>query len=349
MLQEFFFEFFRSVRTHSVSIFVTLIVAVTALMLLANSKDVISIALIARLPLLVMSTSGTFILIHMLFRVLYLLPEMVTKIRPKSPIRYLVNLFLDSMRDFRFLANFLIVALIFSIFSTAFSINKALIGVEIGFNWDTFLSRIDRLILLGSYPHEFFLWVPKNKFIFLAYEVTYLLWFYVYYFSISAVAARLIPDNLGQRFLLSSVICWFCGGNVIAAIFNSSGPIFFELHGIYSYLPYITSMQDGAISTGSFALTIKDRLLESFTSFNFSSISAFPSMHVASTLLLCFFSKEVSRLTFGLSIVFFILIFTGSFILLWHYLVDAIAGSIIAVVSWLVAGKIIRLQGRCSV
>jgi len=344
LLQRFVVEFFKSANNHMASIVITLIGTSAMFILLSNAKLTPTITILKYLPYFALSATGTFILNYLVFRIFYLLPRMIFKIKPKSPIRYLLILLSDTIRDFRWSANFLLVVLTFAIFSTAFSVNKAMIGAELGFNWDTYFSNLDKQILFGNHPHDFFSWVPEYKPILFAYELTYLLWFYIYYLSIASVAASLVPDDVGKQFLLSSVICWFFGGNIIAAFFNSSGPIFVDLHGIESYLLQIDKIRNASPPFGSFALMAKDNLLESFTSHKISLISAFPSMHVASTLLICLLSKEISKLTFRLSVMFFIFIFTGSFVLLWHYLVDAIAGSIIAALSWIVAGKIVRMK-----
>ncbi len=73
-----------------------------------------------------------------------------------------------------------------------------------------------------------------------------------------------------------------------------------------------------------------------------NAISAFPSMHVASTTLMAILGFALSRWV-GLALTAFaVCIMIGSVLLGWHYAVDGYVGAAIAVLCWKLSGWLIR-------
>ena len=66
----------------------------------------------------------------------------------------------------------------------------------------------------------------------------------------------------------------------------------------------------------------------------FLGIGAFPSLHVAFELLVCLWLRRVWRPGAMLFAIFTLIIFLGSMITGWHYLIDAIAGLALAFLAY---------------
>jgi len=72
-------------------------------------------------------------------------------------------------------------------------------------------------------------------------------------------------------------------------------------------------------------------------------ISAMPSLHVAASLWIALVWRSYSRILGVLGFLYFGLIAVGSVLLGWHYAADAIAGTLITLACWAVAGRPWRL------
>ena len=279
------------------------------------------------------------ILIYAVICTIYQLYNMILYTKPKSPIRHLIESSASFARDYKRFSYFLFVLATFSTFATSFSINKGLIFQINGFKWDQALHNLD-VWLFGKPPFEYFSWMFNRQIFPLLLELCYQLWFWVYYFTIAYVGHRFACCRISQIYLLSSVLTWFIGGNLIAIAVSSAGPIFIEIHQIDDYANHLQKMSEALPYMESFAIGVKSALLEAFNNVSMSSISAFPSMHVASTALIVLVCRGISQTLFNISLTFLIMIFLGSFILLWHFLIDSIAGLLLAITFWRLANFI---------
>ena len=205
------------------------------------------------------------------------------------------------------------------------------------FSWDVSLYKLDLRIFSNSLPHVYFEWLLNSKIILPILELSYQLWFYAYYGTLMYAAYFLHSRRASICFLLSSIIAWSFGGIGIATLFSSAGPIFIDIHGIINYLPHYRVLENGYLFWDSFALSIQQKLYSLYTNNKITSISAFPSMHVASATLMVILASSISRALFIAALVFLCLIFLGSFFLLWHYFVDSAAGVAIGIAAWNVA------------
>lgn len=260
--------------------------------------------------------------------------EMVAKTRPDSPIGALFRRFRALIPDRRTAVHAAVTILAFCLFAVSFSINKALIPHLNGFVWDDFFHRLDVFLFFGTAPAALFLDSPILSILIPPFELSYQAWYFAYIYSFCYIAAYCRGRNIARVFLLSSFIVWFFGGNVIATVLGSAGPIFPEITGIEYYTPLIDRVREANFLLPSFALGIREQLLFAYETVGFTSISAFPSMHVCSTFLVAFLFGRKSKGLFALFAIFAAMVFVSSVVLLWHYFVDSLFAVGLAFAAW---------------
>jgi len=261
-------------------------------------------------------------------------------LRPSDVRPYLKTLFTDVFGNHKRLANFCVGVGLFSVFGTAFSANKSFIDFIIPFQYDELFSNLDFTLFFGHYPHQFFDWLVPYGSVMQVFSLTYQAWLYILFFTIGYASYVLHDRRLGVVYILSVTITCFVGGNIFALLFSSAGPAFIELHGITSYEHAKLLMDENLISSA----IVQDTLWELQSRTGFSSISAFPSMHVASTTLMLFLAHRLSKRAAIMAWAYWVLIVLGSFILLWHYFVDALFGVLVAVIAWWIASALTPLD-----
>jgi len=150
---------------------------------------------------------------------------------------------------------------------------------------------------------------------------------------------------LRLQFLLAFSFVWFFGGSVLAIIFSSAGPCFYDRLALgpspyAAQAAYLHAIGPQWI----WSLAVQDELWQSYLRGNgtVSGISAMPSMHVTIAVLNALLCWRVNR-TLGIALwTFAATIFIGSIMLLWHYAVDSVAALAIAYACWRAAGFIAR-------
>ncbi|MBK5569388.1 phosphatase PAP2 family protein [Ensifer sp. SSB1] len=224
------------------------------------------------------------------------------------------------------------VAMIF-VFSTV----KSTIPVIAPFSWDQTLFRLDRALFGGVDPYVVTSKVFGNAYGLVALNFVYNLWMVI--FTVSMVVVPWIGNHeLRLRYIFTTLLTWFVGGNVVALLLSSSGPCFVELlYGDDTYAPLMTLLKDVNAVTGMvWALIAQDILWESYTRDvgGISGISAMPSLHVAVAVIIACVAWQRGGLCRGIGLVYAVTIYIGSIQLGWHYATDGIMGGGIALLFW---------------
>jgi membrane-associated phospholipid phosphatase len=228
----------------------------------------------------------------------------------------------------------------------AFAQLKSLIPAMQPFVWDEYFAELDRLLHFGSDPyavvHTIFGWHYSLSF----FTGMYNLWLFAVYFALFGSCFMRSNSVPRMQFLVAFLLIWAAGGNLLATVFSSAGPPYFAALGLGdTFAPLFGLLGDHA-ATGALSVVETQNLLWQFYSApnSLNAISAFPSMHVASSVLMAIFGFQVSRwLGIGLAM-FAACIMIGSVLLGWHYAVDGYAGALIAVVGWKAAGWLVRTR-----
>lgn len=201
---------------------------------------------------------------------------------------------------------------------------------------DPMLAQIDRSIF-GTDPWKLtHAAIGRADFI----DRAYIAWSPVKFATLLVLFA--LPPSRPRTKCIIAYFLLLSTGCLLQFALPSGGPIFYELlgHGQdFADLPYphfarvaagylwANHLGTGAIGTG---------------------ISAMPSMHVAVALWIALSAWAFDRRIGLLGFAFFGVIAIGSVHTGWHYAVDGFAGSVLALVCWLLAPMVIRLLNNRS-
>lgn len=221
---------------------------------------------------------------------------------------------------------------------------KSLIPILQPFSWDVYFTELDRLLHFGADPYGFlhavFGWHYSLSF----FAGMYNIWLLVIYFALFGSCFMRSTSLPRMQFLIAFVLIWAVGGNLLATLFSSAGPPYFASLGLGDTFAPLMDKLNAHAATGALSVVETQQLLWDFYAApnSMNAISAFPSMHVASSVLVALFAFQLSRgLGYALA-AFAASIMVGSVLLGWHYAVDGYAGAIIAVLGWKFAGWLAR-------
>jgi hypothetical protein len=123
------------------------------------------------------------------------------------------------------MANGLPVVVVFIVLTTLFTYVKGAIPLIAPFSWDPGFTAWDRWPHFGTDPWK--LLVPFLNYAPVTVAVTgvYHMWFIVMRVVFAACAFAKTPTALRIRFLLAFMLAWIVGGNLLAIVFSSAGPV----------------------------------------------------------------------------------------------------------------------------
>jgi len=250
----------------------------------------------------------------------------------------------------RMLGGFLATILMASVLIT-FAQMKNLIPVLNPFSWDEFFMALDKAIHFGEHPYIYAHAVLGWHYAISFFTGIYNLWLFLMYFVLLS-ACFMRPESLiRMQFLVAFLLTWAIGGNLFATIFSSVGPVYYAKLGLGDAFAGLSDALRQHASTGALTVVDTQALLWSFHTAEqpLNTISAFPSMHVASSVLMALFAARLSRLAGIIMGTFAFGIMIGSVLLAWHYAVDGYAGAVIALGAWVFSGWLVRsIYGNLS-
>lgn len=274
--------------------------------------------------------------------------RMVFVDRPESPLMYLGQWGFSNLTDGRRLANGLHGSLFIFVMMSGFTMWKKQVAVLGDFAWDQQLASFDLFLHGGLLPQDGLALLFGFPLAAKVIDLAYLMWFPMLFGSTFVMSFQPQQTFLRLRFMIALALAWGLGGIITANIFSSAGPVYYgRLNPSPDlYAGHMELIRSLSASARLEALVLQESLWAAYAATpSFSSISAFPSMHVAIAMLVFLACRHLSSWLKYLSATYLGLIFLGSIFLGWHYAIDGYAGAGIALATWWLGGVIAKKYG----
>lgn len=207
--------------------------------------------------------------------------------------------------------------------------------------FDALLWEIDRALLFGHSPNVLLLNLFHQDSFLRAMDFLYAILFFTALMISVPVILSVRSNPLRVAYTAGSVILWSVGLWLYLAV-PSLGPAYVvsdvwdEVRHLF---PRSTYWQYRLIQNYQLVLQIREGVLPPGINMLFG-IAAFPSLHVGFQTFVALWMSRVSRWAGMIGFLFAAIIFLGSVLTGWHYLIDSIAGAILAVLSYLVSRRL---------
>lgn len=270
--------------------------------------------------------------------------------RPERLVRYLKQHLGAYLTRERLLFAAPVLAML-PLFAASFTVLKAAVPLVQPFAWDARIAAADAWLHGGVQPWQLLQPVFGSPAMTAFLNFNYHLWFFFMLATVYWLAFNLERRQLRMQFMLSFVLSWSLLGNVMAMLFSSVGPCYygFVVPGADPFAGLMQQLREANEVIPVMALQVQDTLWQDYATSrgtNALSISAMPSMHVASSVLLALLGWRLHRCAGIALTVFAVLIQLGSVHLGWHYALDGYLGALGAWLIWTCCGKL--LQGSAA-
>jgi hypothetical protein len=292
-----------------------------------------------------LAMAATYVL---LFLLLIKFLRMVVVERPEKPLAHLAQWGFSNLTDVRRLANGIHGSLFIFMMMSGFTMWKNQVAVLGHFAWDLKLASLDLFLHGGLLPQESLAFIFGFPVAAKIIDLAYLMWFPMLFGSTFIMSFQPRQTFLRLRFMIALALAWALGGIITANIFSSAGPVYYgRLNAAPDlYAGHMELIRNLSASARLEALVLQDSLWAAYAATpSFSSISAFPSMHVAVAMLVFLACRHLGWWLKYLSAVYLALIFLGSIFLGWHYAIDGYAGAGLALAAWWLGGMIAKKYG----
>lgn len=259
--------------------------------------------------------------------------------RPKRLIAYLGTHLRQYLTTNRIVYALPVLAML-PVFASSFTVVKAAIPLLHPYAWDVRLADIDAALHGGVQPWAWLNAVLDKPLLTFVINFNYHLWFFIMFGMIYWLAFAVEHARLRMQFLLSFVIAWILFGNVLATLLSSVGPCYYGrmIGGPDPYAGLMAYLHEANRQFPVWALTVQDLLWQGYHEQQGEAralaISAMPSMHVSSSVLLALLGWRLHRLAGIALTAFAVVIMVGSVHLGWHYAIDGYVGALGAWLVW---------------
>ncbi|MGZ9097023.1 MAG: phosphatase PAP2 family protein [Micavibrio sp.] len=239
----------------------------------------------------------------------------------------------------------------FILFMSAFTSMKGMIPVMKSYMWDVPFMELDRTLHGGIDPWRILQPIFGYPLVTAALNIVYNLWFVVMFAVLYWQLFDLRRPQLRQRFFWAFFLSWMINGSVLAVLWSSAGPCFYDLVVVGGENPFAAQMEylrSIAAHYPVWAVQTQDLLWQTYennaTGLG-SGISAMPSVHVAIAFLFVFLGFHYKhRAIRWFFIIFAGLILIGSVHLAWHYAVDGYVGILVMAIIWWLTGLFFKAE-----
>lgn len=327
-----------------------------ALLLIVLPYAAVAAALAGRLPtpFEILNVLGGFIAALLLGPVLILCGYVIYVMAMLRPARLCNFLYLQLCRYLGQgrLLRALPVLLLTPIFTASFTIVKAAIPRLHPYTWDSRLSAWDIALHGGQAPWQWLQPLLGHPWITCLLNLTYHLWFLLLYSVLYWQFLDIRRPQLRMQFLLSFVLSCIVLGSIVAMLFSSVGPCYYgHFYSTDPYAPLMAYLHTANQQVPVWALPVQDMLWQGYLSQGTRGelgISAMPSIHVATAMLMTLLGWRVSRAAGIAFSLFAVLIMLGSIHLGWHYALDGYVAAAGAALIWQLVGKALQLRSGAT-
>lgn len=268
--------------------------------------------------------------------------------RPDKPLAFVAGQLAQRVFTVERLSGSVLAFVLLIVHATAFSCFKCLIPEIQPYAWDDRLASWDRALHGGTHPWEYVQHAAGYPWFTRWIDVCYISWAVVIQFGILGFVIGSCQSRRRMHVLLANVVSWTLLGNVVATLFSSAGPCYYNrvASGSDPYTPLMHYLSEVDEAYAMYAIGVQEWLWEGFagkqTSLGYG-ISAMPSMHVGAVFLLVLATWRMARWLRYFALLYLGVIFVGSIHLGWHYALDgyvAVAG--VGAIWWAVGRLLAR-------
>jgi hypothetical protein len=295
--------------------------------------------IIAMLTFLVVTFVPACLLILLVWRLGY----MIAKVRPDRPIAWLAADIRRVLLDPERLLGGAVALVGIAAFQRSFAYLKDMVPVLHPFSWDQTFLDWDRALHFGTDPYVYLMPLVSTPWVIAVLNGAYHLWLLMVIFLLFVAGFDRTNPRARMTFLVAHVLTWAIGGNLLATVFSSAGPVYLERLGMGdAFVPLMATLHQMAQHVPLPALDVQEMLWQGYVADGpISGISAMPSMHLASTTLMTLYAFTWRRWAGRAMVGFWVLIMIGSVALGWHYAIDGYLGAALALAFWCVAGRMV--------
>ncbi len=284
--------------------------------------------------------------LNMLFRALipiFLLVLLVWRfanvaafIRPDEPLKWFVNDLRMVLIDGDRIVDGAIALLSTCVFFGSFSFFKGVLPDINPFSWDPLFAQMDRALHGGYDPYTLLMPIFGHPYVLTAINGAYHFWMVLVLFMLFVACFTKHDPKARDTFMVSYVLIWALGGNLLGTVFASGGPVYYAGLGYGDdFAPLISALQSANQISPIPALEVHELLWKGYIGEGPAhGISAMPSMHLASSALLTLYGFRISRWLGWALVAFTATMLLGSVLLAWHYAIDGYLGILLAIAVW---------------
>ena len=298
----------------------------------------------ANMPAMLATLFGILLPWFLLFLLIWRVVVMFRCEAPQRPIPHLMGEIRSTVTDRDRMIGGALAFLLMSLMVGAFGHFKALIAYLHPFSWDVAFAEWDRLLHFGMDPWALFWPLTGSAYVTTFLNGAYHFWLFLVYFAVFVACFSKQSQRRSMTFLLALSLTFILGGNILATVLSSAGPVYYDRLGYGAdFEPLMQQLRAFAETSPVWALGVQEGLWQGHIADGpISGISAMPSMHVATTMVVAIYAWSHSLWARWFMVIFTILIQVGSFHLGWHYAVDGYAGALIAAACWWLSATVMR-------
>lgn len=209
-------------------------------------------------------------------------------------------------------------------------------------SFDEALWQLDSWLFLGMSPSVFFVNLLDNSIL-----LRFIDFGYGYFFFFSALLSfplffPLRDARLRVSFITANMLLWCAGAWLYFAV-PSLGPAY-GFHQVWDAVreqfPVSTYWQKQLLDNYQLVLKIAEGTIDRELNM-YEGIGAFPSLHVGFQALFALYLGRLSKMAQRVAWLLLFLTFLGSVLTGWHYLIDSIAGVVLAVGVFLLMERVV--------